>query len=452
MVQYRRNQELLYETPEALPEDWAPDHAVVRQVLAEVRAAGRTLLTEAEAKRVLTAYDIPVAPTVPAVTPDEAIAAARRIGYPVVLKLLSRTLTHKSDVGGVQLDLPDDTAVGTGFETIRANLAKRGLEGSFEGVTVQPMIRDRGHELIVGSSVDAQFGPVLLFGAGGVLVEVLKDRALGLPPLNRTLARRLMERTAIFEVLKGMRGQTAVAFGRLETLLVRFSQLVVDYLEIQEIDMNPLLATADGVVALDARMVLAPPDLPAEGRPRLAIQPYPNQYVTPWKLDDGSAVTIRPIRPEDEPLIVKLHKGHSEHTIRMRFFSLVKTLSRDSLIRLCHLDYEREMALVAVRRDGGQPYALGVSRYYLNPETGAAEFAVVVGDAWQGHGLGYCLMQRLIDVARQRGVRQLVGSVLRENTTMLKLVEELGFQAGPSDMGDGVVDVVLNLGDSSGKA
>jgi acetyltransferase len=445
MVQYRRNQELLYETPEALAEDWSPDHAAVRAVLRGARAAGRTLLTEAEAKQVLAAYDVPVTPALPAATADEAVAAAGRVGYPVVLKLLSKTITHKSDVGGVQLNLPDDSAVREAFAAIRNNLERRGLAAGFEGVTVQPMILDRGHELIIGSSVDAQFGPVILFGAGGILVEVLKDRALGLPPLNRTLARRLMERTVIFEALKGMRGQTAVAFGRLETVLVRFSQLVVDYREIQEIDINPLLATPAGILALDARILLAPPDLTEAQRPRLAIQPYPNQYVRPAKLDDGSEVTIRPIRPEDEPLIVKLHKGHSEHTIRMRFFSLVKTLSRDSLIRLCHLDYEREMALVAVRRDGGQPYALGVSRYYLNPLTGAAEFAVVVGDAWQGHGLGRCLMERLIDVARQRGVRQLVGSVLRENTTMLKLVEDLGFTAGPSSMGDYVVDVVLDL-------
>jgi acetyltransferase len=445
MVQYRRNQELLYETPEALPDDWTPDHATVHAVLHAARDAGRTLLTEAEAKQVLAAYDIPVTPALPALTADEAVTAAQRLGYPVVLKLLSKTITHKSDVGGVQLNLVDEAAVREAFAAIRASLERRGLAAGFEGVTVQPMIRDRGQELIVGSSVDAQFGPVILFGAGGTLVEVLKDRALGLPPLNRTLARRLMERTVIFEALKGMRGQSAVAFGRLETVLVRFSQLVVDYREIVEIDVNPLLATPDGVLALDARMVLASPDVPESQRPRLAIQPYPNLYVQPAKLDDGSEVTVRPIRPEDEPLIVKLHKGHSEHTIRMRFFSLVKTLSRESLIRLCHLDYEREMALVAVRRDGSQPYALGVSRYYLNPLTGDAEFAVVVGDAWQGHGLGRCLMERLIDVARQRGVRQLVGSVLRENATMLKLVEDLGFMPQPSALGDYVVDVVLNL-------
>jgi acetyltransferase len=446
MVQYRRNQELLYETPAALPEDFAPDQQRVRHLLGTVRAAGRTLLTEAEAKDLLAAYGIPVVATVPCRTAEEAVAAARHVGYPVVLKLLSQTVTHKTEVGGVRLNLPDEEAVREAFHGIRSGLARLAPAAPFEGVTVQPMVRDRGYELIVGSSVDREFGPVILFGAGGVLAEVWGDRALALPPLNRALARRLMERTKIFEALRGVRGRHAVALGRLETVLVRFSQLVCDYDEIQEIDINPLLATEEGVLALDARMVLCPADRPESARPRLAIQPYPNQYVTPWRLHDGTEVLIRPIRPEDEPLIVKLHEGHSERTIRMRFFGLVKTLSRDSLIRLCHLDYDREMALAAVRREAEQAAILGVARYYLDPETGAAEFAVVVGDAWQGHGLGYHLMERLIAVARQRGVRRLVGLVLRENGPMLKLCEELGFRPRAAEGEDTALELTLDLG------
>src|SRR5262249_44316547 len=231
MVQYRRNQELLYERPEALPEDWLPDQQRVLQVLAAARAAQRTLLTEVEAKTLLAAYDIPVVPTVPARTVDEAVAAAQKVGYPVVLKLLSQTITHKSDVGGVQLNLADAEAVRTAFRTIQANVATRADASAFEGVTVQPMIRGPGFELIVGSSLDRQFGPVLLFGAGGIFVEIFKDRSLGLPPLNRTLARRLIERTQIAQALKGSRGQKPVAMDQLETLLVRFSQLVADFLE-----------------------------------------------------------------------------------------------------------------------------------------------------------------------------------------------------------------------------
>lgn len=433
MVQYRRSQELLYETPEALPEGWEPDRAKVRALIAAARAAGRTLLTEVEAKELLAAYSIPVAPTVHAATADAAVAAARKLGYPVVLKLHSQTVTHKSDVGGVQLNLAGDDAVRAAFATIAANLKRHHPDVPFEGVAVQPLVRVTGYELIVGSSVDIQFGPVILFGAGGVMVEVMKDRELALPPLNRTLARRLMERTKIYEALKGIRGRKPVPLDQLETLLVRFSSLLCDFLDIAEVDINPLLASPERIIALDARVLLTPPDQPEEKRPRLAIRPYPNQYVAPLRLDDGTELLVRPIMPEDEPLIIELHAGHSERTIRMRFFSMVKTLSRDSLIRLCHLDYDREMALVAVHHDAaGKPHFVGVARYYSNPETHSAEFAVVVTDPWQGKGIGPHLMQRLLEVARERGVRRLVGSVLRENTQMLKLAEELGFTARPT--------------------
>jgi acetyltransferase len=306
------------------------------------------------------------------------------------------------------------------------------------------MVRERGHEVIVGSSVDRQFGPVILFGAGGVLVEVFQDRALALPPLNRTLARRLMERTKIYKALQGVRGQRPVDLEALESLLVRFSRLLADFLEIQEVDLNPVLTTPERVVALDARVLLAPADLPEAQRPRLAIRPYPNQYTSAFRLRDGSGVVVRAIRPEDEPLIIGLHAGHSEHTIRMRFFSLVKTLSRDSLIRLCHLDYDREMALVAVVGEGEKARVLGVSRYYLHPETGKAEFALVVGDAHQRQGLGRHLMERLIAIARERRVRRLVGQVLRENGPMLALTASLGFTP-PRAIEDGVVEVELPL-------
>jgi acetyltransferase len=303
------------------------------------------------------------------------------------------------------------------------------------------MVRERGFELIVGSTVDRQFGPVILFGLGGVLVEAFEDRALALPPLNRTLARRQMERTKVYAALKGVRGQRGVHLGELETLLVRFSRLLTDFLEVSEVDLNPVLATPERVLVLDARVVLAAADAP---RPRLAIRPYPNQYSAPFRLRDGREVTVRAICPEDEPLIIALHAAHSERTIRMRFFGLVKTLSRDSLIRLCHLDYEREMALVAVYRDAAGPRILGVSRYYLRPETGEAEFALVVGDAAQRQGLGRHLLERLIAIARERGVRRLVGPVLADNEPMRELLRQLGFASRPSPE-DGVVAVALEL-------
>jgi acetyltransferase len=441
MVQYRQAQDLLYETPEAVPEDVRLDTEAVKTILATVRADGRTLLTEVEAKQVLGAYGIPVTPTLPCPTADEAVAAARKLGYPVVLKLLSRTITHKTDVGGVVLNLTNDDAVRQAFEQIRARVTTLEPKG-FDGVSVQPMIRATGYELIVGSSIDRQFGPVLLFGAGGVMVEVFQDRELALPPLNRTLARRLIERTKIAHALTGVRGRKSVDMGALETLLVHFSQLVVDFPEISEIDINPLLACPERIIALDARVVLAPPGAPL---PALAVHPYPNQYTVRHKLSDGTEIEVRVLRPEDEPLIVALHDTLSENTIRMRFFSLVRRLSHESLIRLCHLDYDREMALAAVARGAdGKPHFIGVARYHLTRETGEAEFAVVVTDAWQGKGLGGYLMSRLIDAARDQGVKRLTGLVLRENAAMLEFVKGLGFSIESTD--DPVVlNAVLTL-------
>ncbi|MFN4261121.1 MAG: GNAT family N-acetyltransferase [Gemmataceae bacterium] len=444
MVQYRHNQEMLYQTPEALPEDWQPETDTVKHVLAKARQTQRTLLTEAEAKEVLAAYGVAVAPTIPAKTADEAVQVAGQLGYPVVLKLLSEVITHKTDVGGVQLNLANEAAVRTAFQTIQENLATRHPDVPFEGVTVQPMITDKGFELIVGSSVDVQFGPVILFGAGGIMVEVFQDSVLGLPPLNRALARRLIERTRIAKALRGVRGMRPVNLEALEMLLVRFSQLVADFPDFQEMDINPLLATPERVLALDARIILTPPDLPNDQKPRLAITPYPNQYISTWRMADGTEVQIRPIRPEDEPLIVALHATHSPHTIRLRFHSMVKALSHEQLIRLCHLDYDREMGLAAVLREGGTSRILGVSRYYLDPESAVAEFAIVVGDPWQGKGLGWQLLDRLIAVARERGVQQLVGVVLRENRSMLQMAGEMGFYTRPTK-DDAIVEVVKDL-------
>jgi len=447
MVSYRRNQDLLYQRPPAMLETAQPDQAAVRAVIAGVRAAGRTLLSELEAKRLLAAYCLPVVPTEVASTADEAVKHADKMSYPVVAKLWSDEITHKSDAGGVQLNLENADMVRHAFGRIRANALsyakEKAISGDvFRGVSVQPMVQMKGYELIVGSSLDVQFGPTILFGAGGILVEIFKDRALGLPPLNRALAQRLIERTKIAHALRGVRGQKPVPMDKLEEFLVRFSYLLCDFREIQEIDINPLLASPDGLMALDARVLLAAPEKPPVP---LAIEPYPNQYTTAWKLKDGSPIVVRAIRPEDEPLIVELHAAHSERTIRMRFFSMVKEHSRDSLIRLCHIDYAREMALVAEsRRPDGTPFFLGVARYCMDPESREGEFAIVINDRWQGQGLGQHLMKRLIEVARERGVKKLVGSVLRENAPMLKLVQELGFTVPHEGMGD-VAQVTLTL-------
>jgi acetyltransferase len=446
LVQYRRNQELLYEQPASLPENWHPDQPRARSLLDAVRQSGRTLLTEFEAKELLGCYGIPTVPTRNANSADAAVAEDGNLGYPVVLKLWSEKITHKTDAGGVVLNIADEAGVRAAFAQIKENAVRYADQhrigaDAFLGVTVQPMVRMKGYELIVGSSVDPQFGPVVLFGAGGVLVEVMQDRALSLPPLNRTLARRLIERTQIHKALQGVRGQRPIPLDQLETLLVRFSYLLCDFLDIREIDINPLLASADGLIALDARVLLAKQ---GETPARLTIEPYPNQHTASWRLPTGVDVVVRAIRPEDEPLIEAHHRALSEQSIRMRFFSMVKALSRDNLVRLCHLDYAREMALVAQRQDAaGNPEIIGVSRYYMNPQTGDAEFAVIVRDAYQGQGLGQHLMERLIAVARERGVSRLVGFVLRENAGMLALAKALGFCEGKGDRE--TIEVVLDL-------
>ena len=345
----------LYETPTLAVEDGPGiDRERAEQVIATVRADGRTILTEDESKEVLAAYGVPITETVVATSPDDAVAAADRIGYPVVVKLYSRTISHKSDVGGVQLNLVDAAAVREAFDSIEKSVGEQRGAEHFDGVTVQPMINYTGYELIIGSSTDPQFGPVLLFGTGGQLVEVVRDRALGLPPLNTTLARRIIERTTISKAFKGVRGRRPIDTAALEQLLVRFSMLVAEQRRIAEIDINPLLASPERLVALDARIVLHPADIADADLPRLAIRPYPLQYVAAWTGRDGSDFLIRPIQPEDEPLLVDFHKRLTAETVYARYLGhlgLSQRTAHERLTRVAFNDYDREIALVALDQD-----------------------------------------------------------------------------------------------------
>jgi acetyltransferase len=441
MWRYSRSLAALYETPSlADDEGREPDRAAVASLLSAARRGGRDLLTEAESKRLLELYHLPTVPTRVAATVEDAVAGAEAFGYPVVLKLHSETITHKTDVGGVRLDLGGPAAVREAFRAIEQSVAERAGPGHFQGVTVQPMVRIEGYELILGSSLDPQFGPVLLFGAGGQLVEVMKDRALGLPPLTTTLARRMMERTRIVEALKGVRGRPPVDLEALARLLVRFGQLIVEQPRIKELDINPLMASPSGFVALDARVVLHDADAPDEALPRPAIRPYPTQYVAPFTARDGTTVLIRPIRPEDEPLMVAFHQGLSERSVYLRYFQamkLARRVSHERLTRICFLDYDRELALVAEGRDPdtGARAILGVGRLSKLHGTDEAEFALLVHDSFQGRGLGTELLRRLLAVARGEQVRRVVGQILTQNSAMLRLCEELGFSLVPS--GDG---------------
>jgi acetyltransferase len=435
MWRYSYNLKGLYETP-AIPEDsgdWAPNRKLADNLIQNARQQGRTILSEFDSKQVLSAYGIPVARTSVAKTEAEALAAADSIGYPVVLKLYSETITHKTDVGGVQLNLCSCDNVKHAFRAIEKSVGEKAGAQHFQGVTVQPMIRLKdAYELIVGSSLDPQFGPVLLFGTGGQLVEIFKDRSLALPPLNTTLARRMMEQTKIYKALHGVRGRQAVDLAALEILLVRFSALVAEQRWIKEIDINPLLASPDGLMALDARVVVHGLDAAESEIPRTAIRPYPTRYVSPWTLKDGTAVTIRPIRPEDEPAMVRFHETLSERSVYYRYFHLINLEQRtthERLTRICFIDYDREMALVAERRNSatGESEILGVGRMSKVFGTNQAEVAVLISDAWQGRGLGKELLARLLIVGADEKLDRLTADILPDNRDVQRLCEKLGF-------------------------
>lgn len=438
----------LYETPTALPvSDQSPDPSTSRALIERAREQRRTLLSEAESKALLASYAIPVVPTKVCATAEDAVTAAKATGFPVAVKLHSLTVTHKSDIGGVVLDVRDDDRVRDAFAAIERSVSERVGPDAFAGVTIQPMVPTGGYELILGSSVDREFGPVLLFGLGGTLVEVFRDSAMGLPPLNTTLARRMMERTRIFTALKGTRGQPAVDLPRLEALLVQFAALVVEQPWIKEIDINPLLASADRLLALDARVVLHDPSTPERELPRPAIRPYPAQYAAQWRDATGTLLELRPIRPEDEPLMRRFHETLSETTVYRRYAHVVRLADRvahDALVRACFIDYDRHMALVALPAGAGPQPIVGVGRLIKSRDDGAAEFALAVSDGYQRRGIGTELLRRLVAIGRVEGVRRIIGYILSENDAMLKICKRLGFSTR-YDIGDPMQTARLDL-------
>lgn len=431
MWRYSYNLRGIYETPTALEiaDIEATGIAEADQILNAIVASGRTLLAEAESKQILHLHGIPTVQTLVASTEDEAVMAAFKIGFPVVLKLHSHTLTHKTEVEGVRLDLQNESEVREAFRGIRTSVGTRAGEQHFLGVSVQPMVRREGYELILGSSLDAQFGPIVLFGSGGRLVEIYRDRAVALPPLNTTLARRLMEQTRIFRALQGFRGHAAIDISSLESVLVRFSELVVEHPRIKEIDVNPLLVTSDGILALDARIVLHPKEIADQALPRTAIRPYPRKYISRLKMKDGTEVLLRPIRPEDERAMVKFHESLSDRTVYLRYFHMEKLDTRSAhqrLVRKCFIDYDREMALVAESADK-EHEILGLGRLSKQRWGKKGEVAVLVADPYQNVGLGTELLRRLIVVARDEGLQELEANILPENTAMFALARRFGF-------------------------
>ncbi len=435
MWRYTYNLRGIYETPTLPPRgEGGPDRTRADGIISTARAAGRTLLSEFESKQLLAAYALPVVDTRLAIGVEQAVACALEIGFPVVLKIHSQTLTHKVEAGGVQLNLGSVEQVRRAYLDIQAHGGEH-----FQGVTVQPMIEGEGYELIVGSSVDPQFGPVLLFGLGGDLTEVFEDRALALPPLNTTLARRMLEQTRIFPALRGGSGRAPIALGQLEQLLVRFSQLVSEERWIQEVDINPLFVPLEdsgrerGMMALDARIILFPPNTREQELPRLAISPYPAQYVSEWTSRQGMPVTIRPIRPEDEPLVAKFHETLSDRSVFLRYMHLISLSQRvahERLARVCFNDYDRELALVVEHTppETGAHEIIAVGRLTKLRRRNEAEFAILVSDQYQGHGLGTELLRRLVEIGRDQKVDRVIGYIASENTAMLRVAQRLGFR------------------------
>jgi acetyltransferase len=438
----------LYETPVLPHSADGPDRGRADAIVQSVRQGGRTILTETESKELLGCYGIPTVPTLEAHSEEEAVGKAEELGYPVVVKLHSYTITHKTDVGGVKLNLSNAAAVRTAWREIETAVKEKAGAGHFLGVTVQPFLRSEGYELILGSSVDAQFGPVLLFGTGGQLVEVFRDRALSLPPLNTTLARRFMEQTKIFQALLGVRGRKPVDLAALEELLVRFSQLVVEQRWIKEIDINPLLASPDRLTALDARVIVYPQDTKREELPRLAIRPYPTRYVRAGTMKNGEEIIYRPIRPEDEPLLIKLHQVLSERTVYLRYFQPLKLSQRtahERLTRICFIDYDREMALVVEHKTpDGNPEIIGIGRLSQIRGLNEGEMAVLVDDRFQHQGLGTELYRRLVEVAHEEHLTRVVSTILTENREMQAICRKLGFQL-KADLQDGTIQAELKL-------
>lgn len=425
LYKYWRINRMLQEVPPSLPNRLEFERKTARLLIRKGLERAGGLLTEAESKDLLAAYGIPVNNLEIAENPEDAAAIAARMGFPVALKILSPDIAHKTDAGGVALNIPDASGVRDGFARIMAAVRAARPEARINGISVQKMLPRADFELIIGSKRDRDFGPVILFGTGGVLTEVFQDRAIALPPINRLLARRLMEETKISRALTGYRNLPAADIPRLEEVLIRLSQLLTDFSEIAEIDINPIMIGAFGMVAADARVAVRPS--PVEAPLHLVISPYPVHHETRFVLDDGKLVLIRPIRPEDAPLLESLFAEMSSQSLYFRFFSSIRKVPPQMIARFTQIDYDREVALVAVQGAGEKETMMGVARIIPTHDGKSAEFAIVVGDRWHGKGIGARLLKRCLALAWMRGIRRVFGLVMTDNVNMLALGQKLGF-------------------------
>jgi acetyltransferase len=442
LVRYREALDVLMATPPSMPADFSPDLGAARSVIEGALAAGTTWLDPVAATRLLAAYAIPVAPALLARDADEAAAVAAPLlegGSTVVAKILSPDIVHKSEVGGVRLNLTSAHAVREAVAQILARAREMMPQARITGVTIHPMIlRPKARELIAGIADDPTFGPVIVFGHGGTAVEVINDKALALPPLDLKLARDLMGRARVSRILKAYRDVAAVDESAIALVLVKLAQLAADFPQVREVDLNPFLADENGLIAVDTRIAVAPldPTRPGpSGHPRFAIRPYPKQWERHVTLMDGTAIFVRPVRPEDEPLYGPFFAAVTAQDLRMRFFAPVKEFTHAFVARFTQIDYARAMAFIAIEESSGK--LLGVVRLHANADYDTGEYAILVRSDLKGHGLGWLLMQMIIEYARTEGIGTIEGQVLRENTSMLAMCRQLGFQiaADPGDVG-----------------
>jgi acetyltransferase len=433
---YYQNQKLLMQAPQPLAHQTEPDLEGAKMIIDGALAEQRTVLSEMESKALLSAFHIPVARTMIARSPNEALLIAEQIGFPVAMKINSPDITHKSDVGGVRLGLANAQAVRSAYHDTIATVSKMRPEAHIDGVSIEPMLRKpNGRELMVGVVADRTFGPVISFGAGGTTVEVLQDRAVALPPLNSFLARDMIASTRVSKLLGSFRHMPPVNMEALEAVLLRVSEMVCELPWVREMDINPLIVDEHGAVAVDARIMLGPVAVSADRYAHMAICPYPTHLVAQWQLNDGTEITLRPIRPEDAQIEQAFVRELSDDSRYTRFLNMQRELSPVMLAKFTQIDYDREMALIATVLEEGQEKQVGVVRYAINPDGKSCEFAMVVADAWQKHGIGHKLLGRLIEVARDKGLVTMEGEVLAKNTNMLQLIESMGFEnhAHPED-------------------
>jgi acetyltransferase len=441
LYHYERHLSQLYETPEELDIKTSAHTEIIKKILNLAATEKRTLLNESEAKTFLELYGIETTKPIIADNEDKAVKAAEKIGYPVVMKILSPQISHKSDVGGVVLDLRCADDVKHTFHTMVKRAKEKIPDATIQGVTIQKQVKNHGYELILGSKKDPVFGSVVLFGLGGIYTELFKDRAIGFPPLNQTLAQRIIEKTKAYELLKGFRNIPPVDMKKVEETMVKFSQMLIDHPEIKEVDINPLIPQGNKLIAVDARIILDPEP---EKHTHLIITPYPTKYMRPITLKDGQKVLLRPIKPEDENMWLDMFKSFSEETVRFRFFRIIKDTPHEVRTRYCNIDYDREIGIVAEVEKDGRKQILGVVRIIQDPaQQDEAEFAVVVTDEYQRLGLGSEFLDFIIEIAKDKNLSKINGVVLKDNFPMITLCREKGFRFSDGDPGEYKVEYIL---------